>query len=426
MGILIFAIIVSLFFWLTFKNMSYAVTVFICMFAAEQWGTIYLPFIAQNGTLFNALILCLLAVSWFRIPAGATIEIIQYPIRLLLISLLFYTLVSTIWSPFEASATQRLSDASYYLVAALLIAPLLLRKPEDFTRMLDAVNWLGGAIVIAFAYIPSFDGRSVAASDAVFTEDALSLPLALSTFSGVVAIVSVIRVKKSPIHILWAVFVFGSAVYLQVKTGSRGQFAFTLAAIMFCLPTLWKGFSVNRVFLYCLAALLIAATIFVVVNTENTLSARLGADSVDGAVGNRFEFAIVMLDLWSTDFTTIIFGLGSSASWAVIDIYIHNVTLEVLAELGLIGFLLLSLAVTWIIQLGYSGKVRRQLSIDSARDFAALFGCWLLAYLTSFKQGAMIGSVDLFFYAALLEKCVIIGQLSFLEKGKKRKRRKRR
>jgi len=424
MGMIIFALVVSAFFWLTFRNTACSVAAFICMFVVEQWGALYVPIIAANGTLFNLTILGLLAASWFRIPPGASLEFIQYPIRLLLIILLFYTLVTTLWSPIGASATQRLTDASFYLIPALFIAPLLLRNANDFTRMLDAVNWLGGVLVIAFAYIPTFVGRSVTASEASLVEDAVSGPLTLATFSGIVAIVTVLRVKITPLHLLWTAVVFGSAIYLQAKTGSRGQLAFTLAAIMFALPTLWKGFSVNKVLLYCLAGLTVAATIFIVTNTENTLSARLDAEVVDRSVSGRLDWTLTMLELWSTDFKTIIFGLGSSASWAVIDFYIHNVTIETLTELGLIGFLLLSLVVTWIVQLAYSGRVRSHLSIESARDFAALYGCWLLAYFLSFKQGSMLGSLDLFLYAVLLEKCVSMGQLSFLKKGKQRRRRR--
>ena len=215
---------------------------------------------------------------------------------------------------------------------------------------------------------------------------------------------------------------FVSAMYLLAKTGSRGQFVSTLGAIMLSLPTLWKGFSINRVFLYGLAGFLVVITLFVVINTENSLSSRFSEEALEGGLSARFETTIVMLELWSADFKTIIFGLGSSAAWAAVGIYIHNVTFEVLTELGLIGFFLLSLAVTWIIQLAYSGKIRRQLSDDSARNFAALFGCWVLAYLVSFKQEALLGSIDLFFYAALLEKCVDAGRSSHTAKARKRGR----
>ena len=400
------------------------------MFAAEQWGAIYVPFIAQNGTLFNILVLSLLIANYFRTPPGATFEFIMYPIRTLLILLFFYAVVTTTWAPVSGLPVQRLSDASIYLVAILFIAPLLLSKPSDFTRMLDGVNWLGGAMVIAFAYLPSFEGRTVAATNDAFdeavAEQIVGLPLTLATFAGVVAIVSVLRVKRMPIHMLWTAFVFISAMYLLAKTGSRGQFFFTLGAIMLSLPTLWKGFSINRVFLYCLAGVLIAITLFVVINTENTISSRLGEEGVARGFAVRFETTIIMLGLWSADFKTIIFGLGSSASWAVVGIYIHNVTLEVLAELGLIGFGLLSIAVTWIIQLAYSGKIRKQLSNDSARDFAALYGCWLLVYFISFKQASLVDSIDLILYAALLEKCVRVSlnasRLRHSAKSRKRRR----
>ena len=144
MGAAVFGIYALIFGALSIRHVSYALVALICMFAYEQWGAIYLSFVASNGTLVNIAALTLVAIAWFRLPAGSSFEIVQYPTRALLTLFLLYTFTTTLWSPPDAEATKRFLDESHYLITATILAPLLIRTSADFSRVLDAVTWVGG------------------------------------------------------------------------------------------------------------------------------------------------------------------------------------------------------------------------------------------------------------------------------------------
>jgi len=413
MGAAVFGLYAIAFSALSIHHVSYAVVGLICMYAFEQWGTIYIPFIAQNGTLVNIAILSLVALAWFRLPAGSTLEFVKYPTRTLLILFMGYAFVTTIWSPPDANATARFLDQIHYLTAAIVIAPLLFRNADDFTRVLDVVTWLGGALVILFAYVPDFEGRSLIVEYDL--DETLGLPLAIGDFAGVVFLITAFRLKASFVNILWAAIVCGSALYLITKTGSRGQLLFAVGSLIICLPVRWKAFTVNRFLAIVLVFLIAAATVFIVVNTENTLSSRIRQSEDSLGTMARIEMARVLMDAWLAEPSAMIFGLGSSASWSpsLLGIYSHVVPIEILAELGLFGFIFIGASALSLFLQAFTGTHRKQLNQQTLNNFAALFACWMFFLLLSCKQGTLIFSFDLLMYPVLAEKCLRLSTTKF-------------
>jgi len=422
MGLAVFGLYAMAFAALSIHHVSYALLALICMFAFEQWGAIHLAFVAENGTLVNIFILALVAIAWFRLPAGSTLEFVKYPTRTLLFLFMAYAFVSTIWSPPDANATGRYLDQMHYLVAALIIAPLLMRTSADFTRVLEAVTWLGGALVILFAYVPEFDGRSLMVEYDL--EETLGLPLALGDFAGYVFLITALRLKASLLRILWAGVVCGSALYLITKTGSRGQLLFAVGALMICLPVRWKAFSVNRVMTIILIGAIAFAAVFIVVNTENTLSSRLAQSEDTLGTLVRIDMVRILIDAWLADPSATVFGLGSSASWSrsIISGYPHVVPLEILGELGLFGFVFFGICVLTLFLQAFTGNHRKKLEQQELNNFAALFACWVFALLLSCKQGTLLFSSDLLMYAVLAEKCLRLGAPKPRRSSKSQKR----
>jgi len=410
MGAAVFGLYALAFGALSIHHVSYALVGLICVFAFEQWGAIYLPFVATNGTLVNIFILSLVAIAWFRLPGGSTFELVRYPTRLLLTLFLGYTFATTLWSPPDANATERFLNEFHYLVAALIVAPLLIRTSADFTKVLDAVTGLGGILVILFAFVPDFKGRSLLLEYDL--EETLGLPLALGDFAGVVFLITALRLRFSLINIIWAAAVCGSSLYLITQTGSRGQLFFATGALVVCFPVRWKAFSVNRIMAMILVLLIAAAALFIVINTENTLSSRMAIDD-DDALGTtpRIEMAMILIEAWAADPSVMLFGLGSSASWSrtLISGYSHVVPIEILGELGLVGFVLFGTCVLTLFLQAFTGKQRVQLDQKTLNNFAALMACWVFSLLLSCKQGTLLYSTGLFMYAALAEKCLILG-----------------
>lgn len=398
----------ALFVGLTVRHVSYGLFALICMFAFEQWGAINIPFVAQNGSLVNLAIILLVGFAWFRVPTGSTLEFLVYPNRLLLLLLIGYAFISTQWAPTDAKSAQRFLDSAHYLVMAVMIAPLLVLNSKDFTRVLNALTLFGGILVILFAFVPAFEGRSLVSEYDL--EETLSLPLTLSGFAGTVMLVTVLRMRIGLAQIVWALLVFGSAMFLISKTGSRGQFFFALGALLICLPARWKRFSVNKFFVYFLLGAIAFGAFLIVTTTENTLSARL--DSGDTATDSRVRMISILLEAWASDPVALVFGLGSSASWSqpLVQFYPHVVPLEILGELGFVGFGLFSLVVVSLFLKAFSGGQKSKVSDQSLTDFAGLFGAFVFALLISCKQGSFLSSTDILMYAVLAEKCFLLGQ----------------
>ena len=424
MGTLVFLVYGGLFAALTVRHFSYALVALICMFAYEQWGGINLAYVAQNGSVVNLALILLALIGWFRLPPGSSLEHFMYPVRVAITLLLLYAFISTLWAPTDARATGRFMDGVHYLIVVVAIAPLLVMKPENVTRVLDVVTTVGGLLVILFAYVPSFEGRGIVYE--YDFEETLSLPLTLGTFAGSVMIISMVRLRGGLLPTLWALVVSGSAIFLIVKTGSRGQLIFSLAALMFCLPARWKRLSLNKVMIYVLLGLMAAGAFLVVLNTENTLSARIR--NADQSTQTRVEMISILMEAWSAGGPEVlIFGLGSSASWSqeLVQFYPHVVPLEVLGELGFVGFALFSWIVLSLFMKAYSGQVKSQLPQQTLNDYSALFGCFVFALLISCKQGTLIYSTDLFMYAALAEKTFVLGGKALQDRAASASRRRR-
>jgi len=313
----------------------------------------------------------------------------------------------------------------HYLVAVTLLGPLFLRQEQDFHRVLDGLVLYGGGLVILLAFVPNFENRAITADGDL--DSAVALPLALAEFAGMVAITAIARIRLNLLSIVWALIVAGSAFLLMAKTGSRGQLIFCLIAVPFCLPLRWRQFTVHKFMVYAGLAIMLAGSFLVVKNTENAIAHRMGDGGLSSSVDQRAEMIITLLQKWSeSDYTHLIFGLGSSASYSpsVVGFYPHVVPLEILGELGLAGFTLFMLIVTSLTVLAYSSKLRRNLSERSAENFAALYGCWLYMLMISTKQGSFIESTTLMLFTILVEKCARVGQVG-MERKRKSSSRKR-
>lgn len=428
MGAIVFGLFAIAFGTLTLKHVSYAVVALICMFAFEQWGALYLSFVAANTGLVNIAILSLALFSMFRLPPTVVLEFVVYPIRGLLFLLLVYAYLSTAWAPFDAQAPSKFIGNLHYIVIYAFIAPIIVVKREDFTQLLNVIVVVGGILVVLFAYVPTFEGRSITAE---YDFDAsVTLPLTLGDFAGAILLIAIIRIKPNLLHLSWSMFVAASALVLIAKTGSRGQLAFAMLALLICFPVRWKQLTVNRFLtLLIIIALGVVALMFVLF-TENTLSGRLvsATGEVQTGADARIFMIQVLLNEWSSsDLATLIFGLGSSASWSptIVGFYPHVVPLEILGEMGLLGFTVFSIIVVSLFLMAFSSRLKSQLSDQSVVDFAALFGCFVFALLISTKQGSFIESIQLMLYIALVEKCFRVGLLQNRKKSKKRRRRRR-
>jgi len=160
------------------------------------------------------------------------------------------------------------------------------------------------------------------------------------------------------------------------------------------------------------AALAVAAIWTFLPDLANLLSTQEGRFDAERAVEDyesRVAAANRLLDVYlSSGMLVLLFGLGNSASFApqVAGFYTHIVPVEILCELGVVGFLLfmaaLGLTIRSLIRLA---SIRSSLQIGSQtqRAVACLSALALIELLLALKQGSLVRDVNLFLFPILLE-----------------------
>ena len=409
-GLSIFVAYLLLFCFLTVKNSAYALLAIFCLFGLEQWGAIYSPFIAQNPEVLNFSVFALAVYAWFKVPTGTSYTLLKNPVWIFWVLMIIWIMITSLWAPRDVQSLELFIYRLPYLFIAIYLAPTVIQRTEQLTKVLDAFTILGGLLVILFAFIPDWEGRGIVSQ--VDDSEEVSLPLALSLFSGYVILVTFIRITARPVRIIWAVIVFVSGFVLISKTGSRGQFIFTLVALIFCLPAKWKYFSVNKAMVYGITLLIAALSYSLVVFTENSVSSRMSF--AERSTDARLDKIALVLEAWSSDTVSLIFGLGSSASYSnpLGGGYPHNVPLEILGELGIVGFLIFLAIVVTVLRYAFVKQYKFTRNDRTNTDFTAIFSCWFLAFLVSLKQGSLISSPDLFMFSILAVQYANISSLS--------------
>jgi hypothetical protein len=132
--------------------------------------------------------------------------------------------------------------------------------------------------------------------------------------------------------------------------------------------------------------------------------ARWQGSDPQSAVLGRFDNAQRLLEASTSNVATTVFGLGNSSSFQVIGSYPHISGLEILAEEGLVGaavyFTILALAIRSIIRIA-----RVPTLTDATRGaLAMLAGLFTFELILSWKQGTLLSSVYVFFYAIGLSR----------------------
>ena len=419
-GSFLYIALIVIFAFLTFRKPHAALVAVMCMFGLEQVGQIYIPFLRANGLFTNLFVLFLVAgaVSYTYFSGRLSIGF-QYrncKVRSLSIILFLYAFISLVWTPVDGWNYWR--NLWPYIVVSLVMAPLLLNRVSDLAEMQKTFIWVGGVIIVFMAFIPEWSERSLVIEG---SDDAIGLPLALAQLAGYLLITAVICFKRSYLNLGWLVLLVIASLFVVLKTNSRGQFIFSILSLFLVMPLVWQRFTLKNALqlsVICGLILLVGYYVFDMTVAEST-SWKGGTKRWDLAIlvddfMDRFDLVIVLLSAWIDSVLAIIFGLGNSASISesINGRYPHIVLLEVLGEEGIIGFTLFVTVVMLSFRQAIIFKSLTTLSADLKRAYAALFGCFVFTLLISFKQGSLISSPMLFFFAAVSEKYFYLIKIS--------------
>lgn len=393
----------------TLRHPALGFTATMVVFGIEQAAQGLHPFFVSHDRLTNYACALIageaLVVSLFR---GGGLDSLKSRISQLVCVLLAYATASVLWSVAPTWTISRMQQSAPYVIALGLLAPLVVKSIKDLRTALLGIGGVATGIALLAAFVLDWSGRGIrlqVEGTANLAIDVASNALAISQLAGyMLIIVLMLRTNTNPLGLPKAVSLAMRiclslvAIYVIVQSGSRGQLLGVLVAIpLFFLLNLGtlrlRTIGQLLVGMGAMAALIYFAVIQIGMSERWNIQ-----NAIEVYQATRIETSMQLLGHWvdAGPFYWL-FGLGSSASFApdLLGFYPHNVPIEILCELGLIGFALFCCAVG----MAFWSLIRAMLRLENdpvSRSALACLGSMLVYdLLLSLKQGALLGATSL-------------------------------
>lgn len=412
-GVLVYIGLLAALTYFSLRQPYFALVAILCMFGLEQWGSLYIPFLRENGSFTNIYILLLVGYASFIAFKRGFFSVTYHPdaarVRAMAVLLFAYALFTLLWVNEEANAASRWIVAGPYLIASILLAPLLIGRIEQLERVQKLFVLAAGILVLLLAIVPDWDMRRMRVAG---SQDSVGFPLTIGQFAGYLLITAVMHIDRRLLTIASALLVAGLSLLVTLLSQSRGPFLFSIVCVVLVLPIASRNFSIRQ-FAYLLGITLLLSGLAVLLFSQaDILGDRWALDKMLSDMLYRLSLVEILLAEWLDTPPAWLFGLGSSASFGIPDmeVYPHFVPGEVLGELGLIGFCIYLAALGYSVRMALNFRRLEYLPVNVRRVYAANFGCFLFTFMLSLKQGSLISLPELFLFATLGEKYFFLAQ----------------
>ena len=395
------------------RRPAFALGAFLCMFGLEQWGAAKIGFVASHGSFTNYLALIIVMIAFgVRLFRRGGLRLINGPTHVLAILLYLYAATTLLWTPAYGVAMEEWKAQTPYLLFSVILLPLLIQNTDDAMEGLLGTVIAGAILAAALAFLVDWGYRRIESD--VSAGETIDLPLSIAHLGAIVFVIGVLFFRWRGAAALVALGLVAISVILVIKTGSRGQLISMVVSAMLFLP-ISRGWSLSRGTLVGLVAAALAIVVIwtILPDLANLLSTQEGRFDTERAVDDyegRIARASRLLDVYlSSGVLGLLFGLGSSASFAphVVGFYTHIVPIEILCELGVVGFLLfvgaLGLTVRAVIRLASIMTSSPKIGSEMRRAVACLSALALIELLLSLKQGSLARDINLFLFPILIE-----------------------
>lgn len=349
-------------------------------------------------SLANAIIAVVVAISVTRLVASIP-RPFKGAINLQLIGafvLFSWSLLSLLWTPSQDDALELIRGGYPYAIVMVLVCPFLANSVDSLARLNRAVLFAGsavGAVMVASPEFRSWSGRLVTTLGGA----TMSNPLVIGELGGTLVICAVLyrSARTSMPMTACRIAAFSLGAILTLLSGSRGQLIFAIIICVLFYPVARKLTSVRNFIGGVLAFGAGTALFFVLAPMFVTGYGvtRWDIGNVQGSVVGRLGNFLDLFAAFRSDPAAWMFGLGynafSSVSTNALDGYAHNLTAEMLMELGLPMFLVYAAMVTKATRDGVS-LVRRAGDDPELRASVGMFlGLVAYQFLLAQKQGTL-------------------------------------
>ncbi len=340
----------------------------ICVYPFEQWAQANSSFFAVNSSALNfgLGILTLFALACCMLRGNNPL----YPMTHAMwawLALYVFAACSIIWSVDRDTSYFLFKYHAPYVITFVALLPLVIQEPHDARTGLLATLFFGTVVMLMLMWDTNIHawGRTIQVDHGVGVLDRVGgsrarlSPLAVAEMAGEIALIAILM-NFVGLNRFWqiarwlVVFVAFALIY---RSGSRGQLIATLGAM---LPFIALSRGTNRVSGWIVAAFsivflsIIAAVSFI---GFADMRGRWDLDRMSTTIhSTRWTYSIELLTYWSESSPFAwLFGLGTSASYdtRILGHYCHVVVVEVLAEFGVIGLMIMMLFVAFVLRDGY-------------------------------------------------------------------------
>ena len=411
LGLAAYLMIVGSLFIAIWKRPAVALAGVLCMFGLEQWGQATTPFFAQHQTVTNLIIGSLLVIALVvQFGRRGAALFAGYPFTGVLTMVLFlYAFVSVQWAPRTDLSMKLWSNAWPYIVTLIALSPLVVGTTDDLQAAYKALVLIGGMLTPLLLLVVPWEGRQIVLGDEGGN------PLAISAMAGMVVLILVLADpwRKSNLWVALKWTLVALCLALIVRSGSRGQLFSLLCVTFLCWPIGNQLSNPKQMaVLVCIVGFLglttgwALQTFWAEEQTYYAGGSRWSEQAMEGAMKGRFDDAIFLVERCYESFESIAFGLGNSAAFdpRLIGIYPHFVPLEVLAEEGLVGFVMYVAILVGTLRHARASHLHLKAAPAFRPEFAALLALFLFTSLLSLKQGSLLGNLEPFLFAILLGK----------------------
>lgn len=399
------------------------------MFPFKQVLQGYFPTLVLYGPHLSAGIAAIgaMAVLYKATRKDLSIKTAFHPVMWSTIALYAMVTFGLLYTPSPSTAMRMYVDAIPYLVVFLCIYPFLLSSLDELRQGLFLTVLLGAIVTLLFLFNPSAEwagGRYIINLGKTYgVTDFTSNPLALADTGGMMMICAAFMNfrDKGRLGFVFTIAGLILGLALAIVSGSRGQiiFAIFIAVTLYPIARQVKNASqfVGIAASVGFMLLLIYLTFTFALSEEATQ--RWSGGLVGEATEDRGKRLSLALTVFLSDPAAWIVGKGSNSfpfyTGSIID-YPHNIVAEVLLDYGIFGFTFFCIAFYYTFRYGRE-MIRIWGEDPIARGtVAAWVGTCVFAFMTSLKQGSVIGQPTPFYY------WIILGKILFDEQARARQR----
>lgn len=393
----------------SYRNAGAAIGVLITTYGIETFLQSQSSYIVDHGSYTNIAVGVIVLIAAFFSLMRSSIKLSDFSnVQVLIIIIYAFGFVSFVWT-LSPDQFHRWKSELPHILTYTVLAPVLTREKGALSSGFRWVLWIGIPIMILTAFYCQWGIRGIILAKPIRIGERLShesLPLAIASLASIIGVIAlVIDLKKMPFKFAFRISVLGLALMIAFMTQSRGQVVAIIAVSAIIYPISNRAKNAKGLFLTVLGFVVFSG-VFVLLIRNLTLQ-RWQGDHVESAITGRQELWLSLLSYWfEHPGMNWLVGLGACSSFDIVGFYPHNLPVEILAELGLIGIVVFS---SIMIKSFYNGLVLlSKLSVDSRirGDSVAIIGIIGVNFALCLKEGSLYTWSPLFFFTICLAQQV--------------------